>query len=160
MALFAASALAQEQGNALSVFNAFIARYSSAELAWRSDSRLVSDPEASIPPGYIKGSSAFGNFVYRPKLFSELTKAEQRAVIRDPRLSAFVEALRSEIAMEETPADASRAIATVRTAGATEIAAGDLETKTGRRDPGRLLQIVEVSAADVLSPAPVRIYLP
>ena len=90
-AALAASCWAQDQGNALGVFNAFIARYAGDEIAWRAEIQLITDPAAPLKPGFLKGTSALGDFSYRPKLFTELKKNEQRALIRDVRLAAFIE---------------------------------------------------------------------
>ena len=144
----------------MAVFNAFIARYSGDEIAWRGNVELITDPAVPLKPGFLKGTSALGDFTYRPKLFTELKKDEQRALIRDPRLAAFIETLRGAAATDDAEAGAVAAVPAERSDSARRLAVADILGGFEKREPTQQIRVLEVSADDVLSDAPVRIYLP
>ena len=159
-AALAASCWAQDQGNALGVFNAFIARYAGDEIAWRAEIQLITDPAAPLKPGFLKGTSALGDFSYRPKLFTELKKNEQRALIRDVRLAAFIETLRGAAAADDLPAGGMAAVGAEQSDSTHKLAVAEILGGFDKREPTQQIRVLEVSADDVLSNAPVRIYLP
>jgi hypothetical protein len=72
------------------VLNEFIATYAKENSAWKSGIEQIADV-TKIPAGKQLGQSTFiGFYAFRPKLWSELTSAEKKEAVRDPRLSAFI----------------------------------------------------------------------
>jgi len=155
-------AAAPQPGNALAIFNAFIARYARENIEWRADQKLRADNSAPVEPGYQVGKSALGEFSFRPRLFTELTLEQKRAVVRDSRLPAFITSLR--LAVEENR-PAELADVTVQELGVTETA--KLAVKAildslppGSRRPQDVINVVELTAEQILNDPPVTIYLP
>ncbi len=73
-----------------SVINAFIATYAKEEVAWKKDIRLNETP-GQIAPGRQLGQSAIvGYYSFVPKTWDDLSDEEKIAVIKDPRLKAFL----------------------------------------------------------------------
>jgi len=84
------------QGNALVLFDAYLARAALERLAYRADLQPGGDPR-TVPPGRLLGSSpTLGPFTYRPKTYDELTRAERAALMRDPKLRSFLIATREQ----------------------------------------------------------------
>jgi hypothetical protein len=76
--------------SAQSVINAFIATYAKEDVAWKKDIRLNETP-GQIAPGRQLGQSAVaGYYSFVPKTWDELSPEEKIAVIKDPRLKAFL----------------------------------------------------------------------
>jgi hypothetical protein len=83
-------------GNALGLFDAWLAQAAAETPAYRADLRAGGDPDA-IPPGRGFGRSALlGPFTYRPKTYGELTRSERAAVLADPKFRAFLIAMRRQ----------------------------------------------------------------
>ena len=78
--------------NLESILNAFISTYSSGHAAWKKDIVLKElESEKEIPSGYQRGySKHVGTYIYRPKLFSELSKEDQNDLLNDVRLKSFI----------------------------------------------------------------------
>lgn len=83
-------------GNALGLFDAWLAQTAAETPAYRADLRAGGDPDA-IPPGREFGRSALlGPFTYRPKTYGELTRSERAAVLADPKFRAFLITMRRQ----------------------------------------------------------------
>jgi len=102
-----------QPGNALMLFDAYLARAALERPAYRTDLQPGGEPR-TIPPGRLLGSSpTLGPFTYRPRTYDELTRAERAVMMRDPKLRSFLIATREQIdrgaaASEKTPARAPR----------------------------------------------------
>jgi hypothetical protein len=154
----AASAQTVDPGNALAVFNAFIARYSGTAMQWRTDIQLQPDPSVLVPNGFLKGHAPLGDFIYRPKLFTELTIEERRALTADPRLPGFIETLRQADAAQDHGGDSI----TLGPDGLAQMTAQQIReavTSGQARDPD-VIQVIDLSAEQMLSEQPIRIYIP
>jgi hypothetical protein len=85
-----------QQGNALMLFDAYLARAALERIAYRTDLQPGGNPR-TVPPGRLLGSSpTLGPFTYRPKTYDELTRAERAALMRDPKLHSFLIATREQ----------------------------------------------------------------
>jgi len=81
-------------GNALTLFNAYLAQAAVKTIAYRADLQPGGDAR-KIPSGRLFGvSPLLGPFTYRPKTYGELTPAERAALIHDPKFRAFLIAAR------------------------------------------------------------------
>jgi hypothetical protein len=81
-------------GNALGLIDAWLAHAAGSSASFRADLRPGGDP-ANLPPGRFLCRSPFlGAFTYRPKTYRELSPAERRSVLCDPRFRAFLVSVR------------------------------------------------------------------
>ncbi len=83
------------------LLNTFIATYAKAEIAWKKDIRLNENPQALAPGRQLGQSSLVGLYSYLPKTWEDLTPAQQTALLKDPRLKAFL--ISSRQASSEPP---------------------------------------------------------
>jgi hypothetical protein len=86
----------ENHGNLEAVLNAFIASIAKDHPEYKADLRLwqAGDP---VPPGYQLGKSdALGTYVFRPKVWTDLTDPEKAEVLANPRLKSFIVSLRNE----------------------------------------------------------------
>jgi hypothetical protein len=84
------------QGNALAVFDAWLAQAAANNIIYRTDFQTGGDP-AAIGPGRAFGRSALlGGFTYRPKTYRDLTRSERAAMLADPKFRTFLIAVREQ----------------------------------------------------------------
>jgi hypothetical protein len=76
-------------GNALMLFDSYLAQAALINPAYRTD--LKAGTETAPPPGRLLGESPIlGPFTYRARTFGELTRGERADLLRDPGFRAFL----------------------------------------------------------------------
>ena len=73
-----------------SVIDAFLATYAKEEVAWKKDIHLNETPGQLAPGRQLGQSAVVGYYSFIPKTWEDLTGEEKTAVIKDPRLKAFL----------------------------------------------------------------------
>jgi hypothetical protein len=90
LACAAAGLAADVPGNALMIFDAYLAQASLSNPIYRADPK----PEAAasdLAPGRLSGrSDLIGRFSYRPRRFAELNRRERAELLSDPGFRAFL----------------------------------------------------------------------
>ena len=81
-------------GNALTLFNAYLARAAATTIEYRADLQPGGDPRRMAPGRLFGISPLLGPFTYRPKTYGELTPAERGALIHNPKFRSFLIATR------------------------------------------------------------------